>query len=133
MLSEDFADEGDEVGASGTAEGPTDLGADENWPGGASDLEEPPSRVIQTLILSPTGASHWSRSLKVRCEVRRPSTLGPETSLDSFELGSPNPPVSCHHHRFAAFVSSKSWSVQCLRVALEGRWELLTMYYPEVL
>lgn len=57
MLSEDFADEGDEVGTSGTAEGPTDLGTDENWTQGASDLEEAPSRVIQTLIPSP-GASH---------------------------------------------------------------------------
>lgn len=65
-LSEDFADEGDEIGASGTAERPTDLGADETWTRGASNLEGPPSRVIQTLTRSPAGASHWSGSFGVR-------------------------------------------------------------------
>lgn len=57
MFSEDFADEGDEAGAPGTAEGPADLGADEIWTRGTSDLEGSPSRVIQTLTVSPAVAS----------------------------------------------------------------------------
>lgn len=74
MLSEDFAVEGDEVGTSGTAEGPADLGADENWTRGASELEEAPPRVIQTSILNPIGASH--RSCSLRGEVWRPERAG---------------------------------------------------------
>lgn len=71
-----FAVEGDEVGTPGTAEGPADLGADENWTRGASELEEAPPRVTQTSILSPTGAPHWSCSLHVRREVWRPEHAG---------------------------------------------------------
>lgn len=76
MFFEDFAVEGDEVGTPGTAEGPADLGADENWTRGASELEEAPPRVAQTSILSPTGAPHWSCSLHVRREVWRPEHAG---------------------------------------------------------
>lgn len=76
--TKDFAVEGDEVGTPGTAEGPADLGADENWTRGASELEEAPPRVTQTSILSPTGAPHWSCSLHVRREWDQLWYLPPE-------------------------------------------------------